>query len=179
MVRIKAFPQLEETIKGVMPFFDYNGSVVCNMASFKAHCAFVFWKASLMKDPAGIFNKDGHNAMGQFDRISSLKDLPADKILISYIKEAAKLNEEGIKLPARPKAAAKELPVPEALTAALKKNKKANTVFEQFAPSHRKEYIQWITEAKTDTTRDKRIAEALVSMAEGKGKNWKYEKKLK
>ncbi|CAN5593978.1 YdeI family protein [soil metagenome] len=173
----KACPGIEENIKWSMPFFDYKGASVCNMASFKQHCSFGFWKAALMKDPEGIFNKEGKNAMGQFDRIISLKDLPADKILIAYIKEAAMLNEAGIKMPAKPKAAVKEIPVPEELTAALKKNKKAQAVFEKFPPSHKKEYIQWISEAKTEPTRDKRIAAAIEWIAEGKGRNWKYEKK--
>jgi uncharacterized protein YdeI (YjbR/CyaY-like superfamily) len=162
-----------------MPYFDYKGAVLCNMASFKQHCAFGFWKASIMKDPEGIFNKDGKNAMGQFDRITSVKDLPTDKILVAYIKEAALLNEEGVKLPAKPKAAAKNIEVPAALIAALKKNKKAQTVFEKFPPSHKKEYIEWITEAKTETTRDKRIDTAIEWIAEGKGRNWKYEQKSK
>lgn len=173
----KACPGIEETIKWSMPHFDYKGAVVCNMASFKEHCTFGFWKAAIMKDPEGVFNKDGKNAMGQFDRITSVKDLPSDKILIVYIKEAAKLNEEGIKLPAKPKTAAHEIAVPAELIAALKKNKKANAVFEKFAPSHRKEYVQWITEAKTEATRNKRISEAIEWIAEGKGRNWKYEKK--
>ena len=171
----KACPDVQEAVKWGMPFFDCDGPI-CNMASFKQHCAFGFWKASLMKDPEKIFNKDGHNAMGQFDRITSIKDLPADKIIIAYIKEAVELNKAGIKV-SKAKTPVQELPVPEALTAALKKNKKAKETFEKFPPSHRKEYIQWITEAKTDATRDKRIATAMEWITEGKGKNWKYEKK--
>ena len=171
----KACPDVKEAVKWGMPFFDCEGPV-CNMASFKQHCAFGFWKASLMKDPENIFNKDGKNAMGQFDRITSIKDLPADKIIIAYIKEAVELNKADVKV-VKAKAAVQELPVPEALAAALKKNKTAKTAFEKFPPSHRKEYIQWITEAKTDATRDKRVAAAIEWMAEGKGRNWKYEKK--
>lgn len=171
----KACPDIKEAVKWGMPFFDCDGPV-CNMASFKQHCAFGFWKASLMKDPENIFNKDGKNAMGQFDRIISINDLPADKIIIAYIKEAVELNKAGVKV-VKAKAAVQELPVPKALVAALKKNKTAKTAFEKFPPSHRKEYIQWITEAKTDATRDKRIATAIEWMAEGKGRNWKYEKK--
>lgn len=171
----KACPGVEESIKWSMPFFDYKGAALCNMASFKEHCAFGFWKAVLMKDAEGIFNKEGKNAMGQFDRITSLKDLPSDKIMIAYIKEAAELNEKGIKLPPKGKAAVKELPVPEALINALKKSRKAQLVFEKFPPSHKKEYIQWITGAKTDATRDKRIASAVEWMTAGKSRNWKYE----
>lgn len=173
----KACPGIEETIKWGMPFFDYKGASVCNMASFKQHCTFGFWKASLMKDPEGLFNKNGKNAMGQFDRITAVKDLPADKILIAYIKEAASLNDKGVKLPPKPKTTVKDLPVPAELSAALTKNKNALAVFEKFPPSHKKEYIQWIMEAKTETTRDKRIATAIEWIADGKGRNWKYEKK--
>lgn len=173
----KACPGIEETIKWGMPFFDYKEASVCNMASFKQHCTFGFWKASLMKDPEGLFNKNGKNAMGQFDRITAVKDLPSEKILIAYIKEAVSLNDEGIKLPAKPKATVKDWPAPAELSAALAKNKNALAVFEKFPPSHKKEYIQWITEAKTETTRDKRIATAIEWIAEGKGRNWKYEKK--
>ena len=173
----KACPNVDETIKWGMPYFDYKGSVLCNMASFKQHCAFGFWKASIMKDPEGIFNKDGKNAMGQFDRVTSLKDLPSDKILIAYIKEAAKLNEEGVKLPGRERLAPKDIPACPELTTALKKNKKAQATFEKFPPSHKREYIEWITEAKTEATRDKRIATTMQWLTEGKSRNWQYERK--
>ncbi|MBG9376103.1 YdeI/OmpD-associated family protein [Panacibacter sp. DH6] len=170
-----ACPEVTEAVKWGMPFFDCDGPV-CNMASFKKHCAFGFWKAALMKDPENIFNKDGKNAMGQFDRITSLEDLPADKIIIAYIKEAVALNKAGIKQ-VKTKMPVQELPVPEALVTALQQHTNAKAVFENFPPSHRKEYIQWINEAKTAATQDKRIATAIEWMAEGKGRNWKYEKK--
>jgi uncharacterized protein YdeI (YjbR/CyaY-like superfamily) len=116
--------------------------------------------------------------MGHFDRITSLKDLPADKVLIALIKEAAALNEQGVKKPAPVKKPAKAaLPVPAALASALKKNKKAGETFAAFPPSHRREYIEWITEAKTDETRNKRIATTLEWLVEGKSRNWKYAKK--
>src|SRR5580765_6471999 len=88
----KACPDVEETIKWGMPYFDYHGSTVCGIAAFKEHCTFLFWKASLMKDPEKIFQISDREAMGHFGRITSMKDLPSDKILIAYIKEAAKLN---------------------------------------------------------------------------------------
>jgi uncharacterized protein YdeI (YjbR/CyaY-like superfamily) len=115
--------------------------------------------------------------MGHLDRITSLKDLPADKVLIALIKEGAKLNEQGIKKPAKTDKAPKTpLTEPAELTAALKKNKKAKATFEEFPPSHRREYIQWITEAKTDATREKRIAQTIEWLEEGKDRNWKYRK---
>ena len=116
--------------------------------------------------------------MGQFDRICTLKDLPADKVLLAYIREAAQLNEAGIKKPekARP-ATPKEIIVPDDVAVALQQNTKARTVFEAFSPSHQREYLEWITDAKTTATRNKRLATAIAWMAEGKGRNWKYEKK--
>jgi len=171
----KACPAVDETIKWSMPYFDYKGSILCNMAAFKQHCAFGFRKASIMKDPEGLFNKEGHNAMGQFDRITSVKDLPPDKILIAYIKEAAILNEEEIKLPVKPKTAAtKELIIPSALTNALNKNKRALNIFTNFSASNKREYAEWISEAKTEATRNKRIETAIEWIAEGKNRHWKY-----
>lgn len=172
----KACPDAEETIKWGMPFFDYKGSVLCAMAAFKEHCSFTFWKAKLMKDPEGILQVAERHAMGNFDRITCLKDLPSDKILIAYIKEAAKLNEDDVKLPPRKKAVPTELKMPADFAAALKKNKKANTVFENFTPGKKKEYIEWITEAKTEPTKMKRIETAVEWIAEGKSRNWKYQR---
>jgi uncharacterized protein YdeI (YjbR/CyaY-like superfamily) len=173
----KAWPGVEETIKWGMPFFQNNGSILCNMAAFKAHCAFGLWNAPLLKDPEGILQIKDRNAMGHMDRITSKNDLPSDRIMIAYIREAAALNEKGIKK-TKPKAAPKkDLPVPAALTAALKKNKKALATFEAFSPSHRREYIEWITEAKTDATQEKRIATTLEWLMEGKSRNWKYQRK--
>jgi uncharacterized protein YdeI (YjbR/CyaY-like superfamily) len=171
----KACPNATENIKWSMPFFELNGTILCNMAAFKQHCAFGFWNAPLLKDPEGILQVKERNAMGHLDRISSLKDLPADKVLVAYIKEAASLIEQGVKKPApAKKTAKKDLPVPEELISALKKNKKAKTTFEEFPPSHRREYIEWITEAKTDATREKRLATTLEWLSEGKSRHWKY-----
>jgi uncharacterized protein YdeI (YjbR/CyaY-like superfamily) len=174
----KACPGVVETIKWSRPFFEYQGGMLCHISAFKQHCAVGFWNAPLLKDPAGVLHIKDKNAMGHFDRITSLKDLPADKVLIALIKEAAALNEQGVKKPAPVKKPLKAaLPVPPALASALKKNKKAADVFAGFPPSHRREYIEWITEAKTDETRDRRIASTLEWLKEGKSRNWKYEKK--
>ncbi|HEY2726114.1 MAG TPA: YdeI/OmpD-associated family protein [Parafilimonas sp.] len=172
----KACPDAQETIKWGMPFFDYKENALCCIAAFKEHCTFAFWKAKLMKDPEHILQVAEKHAMGNFDRITSLKDLPSDKILIAYIKEAAKLNEDNVKLPARKKAPITNLKVPADFAAALKKNKKAYAVFENFTPGKRKEYIEWITEAKTEPTKIKRIETAVEWIAEGKSRNWRYEK---
>ena len=172
----KACPQATETNKWGFPHFEYKG-ILCSMAAFKQHCSFGFWKASLMKDDKDLLTKVGKTEMANFDRITSMDDLPADKILIAYIKEAARLNDEDIKVEKPKKPAKKELPIPPVLAAALKKNKKAATIFENFAPSHRREYIEWINEAKTEDTRNKRVETTVEWVAEGKGRNWKYEKK--
>jgi uncharacterized protein YdeI (YjbR/CyaY-like superfamily) len=169
----KACPDVTETLKWSMPSFEYKG-ILCGLASFKAHCTFMFWKQSLLETDAFPKYK---TAMGSFGRITSLKDLPSDKVLIGLIHQAMELNEKGIKVPK--KAAAngnKELVVPDMLTAALKKNKAARDTFENFPYSCKKEYVQWITEAKTDATRDKRLATTVEWLSEGKRRNWKYEK---
>lgn len=173
----KACPEVEETIKWSFPHFDYKG-MMCSMAAFKQHCAFGFWKASLMKEKKLMQNAKSESAMGHLGKITSLKDLPKDKILLSYIKEAKKLNDEDIKLPSKNSVKTKkEIVVPEYFIKALKKNNSAFKTFENFSPSHKKEYVEWITEAKTDETKNKRIAAAIEWLAEGKPRNWKYMKK--
>lgn len=173
----EACPEVEEKMKWSFPHFDYKG-MMCSMAAFKQHCAFTFWKAPLMKDKKLMANAKSETAMGHLGRISSLKDLPSDKILISYIKEAKKLNNDGIKLPAKANPKKKpELNVPDYFLRVLRKNKNILKVFNDFSPSHKKEYIEWITEAKTEETRNKRIVSAIEWLSEGKTRNWKYIKK--
>jgi len=171
----KACPDVEETIKWSFPHFDYKGSF-CSMASFKEHCAFGFWKAALMEEAENLkVNQKG--SMGHLGRITSLEDLPRDNILLKYLKEAKRLNDDGIKLPSRKKDVEnKDLIIPDFFTKAINKNKKALKVFEAFSPSHKKEYIQWITEAKSEDTKNRRMETALEWIAEGKGRNWKYER---
>lgn len=169
-------PEVEETIKWGMPFFDYKGPFI-NIASFKEHAVFGFWKYSLLKDPKGylgeIKNKGGE-AMGNLGRITSLKDLPPDKIILDFIKQAKKLNDDGIKLPSKEKKPVKTLKVPLEFVAALRSNKKANLHFEKFSQSQKNEYISWITEAKTEATKEKRMEQAVEWISEGKIRNWKY-----
>ncbi len=172
-------PDVEEKMKWSMPFFDYKGEMMCHMASFKQHCALGFWKGSIMKDPVLRETAASESAMGHLGKITSLKDLPPDKKIISWIKEAMLLNDNGIKLPPKPKAAPgpKEPDIPDYFSKALSKNKKAKTVFDAFAPGKRKEYVAWLTEAKTEDTRNKRMEMAIEWIAQGKSRNWKYEKK--
>lgn len=174
----QAIPEVEETIKWGMPFFDYKGPL-CNIAAFKQHVVFNFWKGELLKDTNGVLQPravDGGNAMGHFGRITSLNDLPADKVILELITEAKKLNDEGIKLPPK-KGTTKILDIPDYFTKALKTNKNALTTFENFSYTNKKEYVEWVTEAKTDKTRDQRLATAIEWMSEGRVRNWKYLKK--
>jgi uncharacterized protein YdeI (YjbR/CyaY-like superfamily) len=172
----KACPEAEETMKWSFPHFDYKGEMMCSMAAFKEHCAFTFWKASLMKDPALLHNAQSETAMGHLGRITSLKDLPADKTMIAYIKEAVKLNDDKVKIIKAKPVEKSPLVIPDDLKAALKKNKKAEATFGSFTYSNKKDYVLWITEAKTADTRSKRLAQAVIWMAEGKIRNWKYVK---
>jgi hypothetical protein len=168
-----ACPEVEETMKWSMPSFLHHG-ILCNMSAFKHHCRFGFWLYELVLDPAdkSAAERDG---MGQFGRITSLADLPGDQQLLALIKKAVALNESGAKRPAAARPAdRRELLVPDFLTAALKKNKKALTAFESFSYSHKKEYVEWISEAKREATRQKRIETMLVWLTEGKSRHWKY-----
>ncbi|MCO6512349.1 MAG: YdeI/OmpD-associated family protein [Aridibacter famidurans] len=167
-------PDVEEKMRWSFPHFDHKGMMI-SMASFKNHCSFGFWKQSIMADPDGIFSAPDEG-MGSLGKIESIKDLPSEKVLKKYIKEAVRLNDEGIKVPKKPSGKAKALAVPAYLTEALKKNKKAQKTFEGFSTSHRNEYVEWITDAKQEKTRERRIAQALEWMSEGKGRNWKYER---
>jgi uncharacterized protein YdeI (YjbR/CyaY-like superfamily) len=168
-------PEVEETIKWGMPSFDYKGPFF-SMAAFKQHAVFGFMKSELIKDPKGYLQErkaQGGEAMGHGGRIESLKDLPPDKVMLDFIKQAKKLNDEGVKLPRKIKPKV-ELVVPDYFMAAIKRNKAALKTFENFSTSQKREYVDWITEAKTDATREKRMDTAVEWMAEGKIRNWKY-----
>ena len=165
-----ACPEVEETLKWNAPHFMYRG-MLAGMSAFKAHCAFGFWKGSLVTGGDGGVEAQ---AMGQFGRITSLDDLPPRRVIIGYVKQAMKLNEEGVKTPKRRKTPKPEPLMPAELAAALAKNAKARATFDAFSPSHQREYVEWIAEAKGEETRQRRLANALEWMAEGKARNWKY-----
>jgi uncharacterized protein YdeI (YjbR/CyaY-like superfamily) len=167
----EACPDVEETLKWSMPSFMYHG-ILCGMAAFKEHAVMGFWKGSLILDKNGT---RADEAMGSFGRLTTVKDLPPKKTLHGYIKQAMKLNEDGTKV-AKPKSKPKPpVKTPAYLAAALKKNKKAAAHFDAFSPSQKREYVEWLTEAKTDATRDRRLATAMEWISEGKRRNWKYE----
>jgi len=172
----KTCPDVEETIKWGFPHFDYKNGPMTSIASFKQHCAINFWKAALMKDSGKLIDMaKTEEAMGHLGRITSLKDLPKDTVLIRYIKDAMKLNDQGIKASRKIKPdTKKEIEVPDYFRKALNKNKKAAKTFEEFSNSNKKEYVLWVTEAKTEATRMSRLETAIEWMSEGKIRNWKY-----
>jgi uncharacterized protein YdeI (YjbR/CyaY-like superfamily) len=163
-----ACPDVTETIKWNAPFYEHKGILIATSA-FKEHCALVFWKSKL------IFGKEAASQRKRFHHITSAADLPGDKVLTSYIRKAVELNEAGIKTPARTKSKVKKkITVPDYFLAALKKNQKALAAFENFSPSCRREYVEWITEARREETRVKRLQTAIEWLAAGKSRNGKY-----
>jgi uncharacterized protein YdeI (YjbR/CyaY-like superfamily) len=168
----KGCPDVVETIKWGMPSFEHHG-ILCGIAAFKEHCTFGFWNRALEIADPGV-----KTAMGQFGRIQSVSDLPNDAVLLGYVREAARLNETGQKVGPVRKARA-QLPVPKPLTAALQKKAGALEKFRAFSPSQQRDYSEWITEAKTDATREKRIATSVEWISQGKPRMWKYMKTAK
>jgi uncharacterized protein YdeI (YjbR/CyaY-like superfamily) len=174
----KTCPEVTETIKWGMPSFEYKGPFL-GFAAFKKHFALGFWKAALMKDSKILTGKDAKGSMGNLGRIESINDLPKDTVLVKWIKEAMKLNDDGVKFvrAEKPKHERKEYTMPDYFQKELNKNKKANQTFEGFSPSHKREYLEWIIEAKSVDTRNKRMETAIEWLQEGKSRNWKYQKK--
>ncbi len=172
----EACPDVVETIKWGQPHFDYKG-MMCGMGAFKEHCIFGFWLGKYLKDFDKKLSPVGETAMGNFGRITSLKDLPSDATIKKYVKEACRLNDEGFKL-SRPKAIGprKPLVVPPYFKKALARRPLAQEHFENFSYSKKKDYVEWLTEAKTEATREKRLETSIDWISEGKGRNWKYER---
>jgi uncharacterized protein YdeI (YjbR/CyaY-like superfamily) len=175
----KACPEVEETIKWSRPFFEYRGAILCNMSAFKEHCSFGFWGEEIgaVLREAAVLKEGG---MGSLGRITSVADLPSDKQMLGWIRQAAAFVDSGqytSPIAARHKVVKQKssLDTPAELKAALQRNKKAAAVFAAFSPSCKREYVEWIAEAKRQETRDKRIATAVEWIAEGKQRNWKYQ----
>jgi uncharacterized protein YdeI (YjbR/CyaY-like superfamily) len=173
----QACPRVTESVKWGMPFFLQQGIVLCHMAAFKQHCAFGFWGPEMKK----VLAKDGlvtSRAMGSLGRITGMKDLPADRLLLGYLGQAAEFVESGQRtksIDRKPKSAKPNVRIPLELSAALKKNKLAAKAFAGFSPSCRREYAEWIADAKRPETKAKRLRQAVAWIAEGKSRNWKYE----
>ena len=175
----KACPEVEETIKWSRPFFQYRGAILCNMSAFKEHCSFGFWGEEIgaVLREAAVLKEGG---MGSLGRITSVADLPSDKQMLGWIRQAAAFVDSGqytSPIAARHKVVRQRasLDTPAEFKAALQRNKKASAVFAAFSPSCKREYVEWIAEAKRQETRDKRIATAVKWIAEGKQRNWKYQ----
>jgi uncharacterized protein YdeI (YjbR/CyaY-like superfamily) len=173
----QACPRATESVKWGMPFFLQQGIVLCHMAAFKQHCAFGFWGPEMKKVLAtgGLVSS---KAMGSLGRITGLRDLPADRLLLRYMCQAAEFVESGQRkksIDRKPKAAKPHVRVPVELSAALKRNKLAAKAFESFSPSCRREYVEWISAAKRPETKERRVAQAVEWIAQGKSRNWKYE----
>ena len=176
-----ACPGVEETIKWSRPFFDYKGAVLCNMSAFKAHCSIMFWgleMAPIVRKAGAIHDGD----KGLLRRIPSIDALPSDRKLLAWIRQAAAFIDSGEQISpiaARGKGVRAPRPLlktPPEFTAALNKNKKASAAFAAFSPSCKREYVEWIADAKRPETRDRRIATAIAWIAEGKPRSWKYQK---
>ncbi len=176
----KANPEITECIKWSFPNFEYQGHIVCSMAAHKKHCSFGFWRGNEMEDPDKILQQIGKTAMGQLGQLSSIADLPSDEILIKYLHQAIDLC---FKVKAKSSSnsdtkSKKSIPVPEIpdyFNEALEAWPEAKMNFENFSNSCKREYVVWITEAKTEKTRLKRLSEALEMIKEGKQRNWKYQ----
>jgi uncharacterized protein YdeI (YjbR/CyaY-like superfamily) len=175
----RACPGAAETIKWGFPHFEHHG-ILCSMAAFQRHCAFGFWKGRILKDASGALASSGE-AMGHLGRITGLENLPSDAVLLRLLRQAARLNEEGVPAPRAPRKRVSTAPpaVPAALREALRKNPAAAGTFRSLSPSHRKEYIGWITEAKRPETKAKRIATTVQWLAHGRNLNWRYERSVK
>lgn len=164
-----ACPVVEEAIKWGMPAFLYNGRPLANMAAFKAHATFGFWhRIELAAGQEG-------EAMGQYGRLTGLADLPPDAELDRQVRAAMAFTDSGVRPQRASKPRKPEAEVPPALAAALADDPAAYATFhDTFSPSHRREYCEWIAEAKRDETRDKRVAQTIAWLRDGKQRNWKY-----
>jgi len=171
----RACPDIEETIKWGVPYF-VKGGLVGGTAGFKRHVTLGFWKQKVMQDPHGLFGPGSGSTMSAL-KFSSLDELPPDGVICEYIREAVRLNEAGVKVPVPKRRARDKLDTPPVLAKALRANPAAATTFESFSYSHRRDYVEWISEAKQTATRDRRLAQAIEWLAEGKPRNWKYMKK--
>lgn len=172
----RASPQITETMKWSAPFFEYKG-VLCFMMAFKQHAGFGFWKADTLPDPHGLIKDEGN--AGSIGKLTTLADLPNDDMLIWYIRQAMELKNAPSAKIATPKirkepANTGAVATPDYLTALLADNRQAAEYFDNFSPSQKKDYITWFEEAKTEATRDKRLAEGMAWIAEGKTRHWKY-----
>lgn len=172
-------PEVEETFKWGMPMFLYQKSILCHMAAFKKHASFSFWLSSKMTDPHNIFIGEANSGMGQFGKVTTINQMPSKEVLFQYIKEAMQLKEAGEKMKSGTQKIPRQLNIPDAMTHALNNHPVAKANFENFSQSNKNDYIEWISDAKTETTRQRRMTQMLEWLEENKPRNWKYMKKYK
>lgn len=165
----EACPGCQETIKWGMPSFTYKGKILAGFAAFKAHATFGYWNDKMLSQ-----DEKNRSAMGQFGRLTSLGDLPERMALIDLTRKSMALIDAGVK-PARATAKKPPFSVPQDLRAAIDAVPEAKRTFDGFAPSCQREYVEWVSEAKRDETRARRLAQTVEWLAEGKKRNWKYE----
>jgi uncharacterized protein YdeI (YjbR/CyaY-like superfamily) len=166
-------PETTETMKWSFPHFEYKGSILCNMASFKQHCSFGFWHGSRLSDPEKLLEIGEKAAMGHLGKITKVDDLPDAAVLGDFITQSMQLIDSGAKIQREPKpVVSKELEVPAYFVEAM--TPKALATFKSFSYSQKKEYVEWIVEAKTEATREKRMSTAVEWLEEGKIRHWKY-----
>lgn len=170
-------PDVVESIKWGQPAFDYRGPFA-GMGAFKAHAVFGFWKHALLAGGKASLGRSREKAMGSFGRLASLDDLPARRTLVALLRKAMKLNDEGVRVRARPRAGnAAAVRPPADFLAAVRANRRALAAWESLAPGHRREYVEWVTEAKGAATRERRLATTVEWLSQGKRRNWKYERR--
>jgi hypothetical protein len=172
----QADPDVVETIKWGAPSFEHKG-ILAVMAAMKTHAMFLLWKGELIPEVKNLYGSRFGESMGTFGRITRLDDLPPDEKLVDWIRQAVALNEQGVKLPQRARESKPEVATPDELIAGLEANEAARITYEGFPLSKKRDYVEWLTEAKTEATRQKRLQQAIEWMAEGKSRMWKYERK--
>lgn len=166
----EACPQVEETLRWSAPSFSYQGKILCGMAAFKQHAAFNLWHGALV-----VGEDQQRDGMGQFGRLASLADLPGKREMLGFIRHAMALIDQGVRAPPSKTGVTKPAPeMPEDLAAALSANPAAKATFDGFPPGQKREYQDWLVEAKRSETRQRRLLQAVEWMAEGKRRNWKY-----
>ncbi len=170
-------PDAAEDIKWGTPHYSYKGDHLCMIAGFKNHCSFSIYKAEFLKDKEITESVKAGKKFGYMDKLKSVSELPSKDVLISLLKEAMTINENGIKKEKPVSDKPKVIETPDYLVEALKANKKAAAVWESKSDAYRKDYLVWIIDAKTNATRQKRIEQSLEWIAEGKGRFWQYAKK--
>ena len=166
-------PDVVETMKWSSPTFEHYGIMV-GFQAFRQHCVLGFWKSPLLALNGKPLSKELVSGAGQFGKLTSVRDLPSRSKLVKLVRDAAKLNESGVSVPRRPRSVPTPVKVPADLSKALHTNARAKTTFESFSLSHKREYVEWIAEAKTPETRRRRLDTTIGWLSEGKSRNWKY-----